>query len=40
MAQLTCAGLVALKLASQYLQSYFEGNLAVQANEIAKVEKQ
>ncbi len=31
---------VALKLASQYLQSYFEGNLAVQANKIANVEKQ
>ncbi len=40
MAQLTGAELVALKVTPRYPQSYFEGGLALQANEIARVEKQ
>lgn len=40
MAQLTGADLVALKVTPRYPQSYFEGGLALQANEIARVEKQ
>ena len=40
LAQLTGAELVALKVTPRYPQSYFEGGLALQASEIARVEKQ
>lgn len=37
---LTGAELVALKVVARYPQSYFEGGLALQAEEISRVEKQ
>jgi nucleotide-binding universal stress UspA family protein len=40
MAQLTGGELVALKVIPRYPQSYFEGGLALPANDIARVEKQ
>ncbi len=40
LAALTGAELVALKVIPRYPQSYFEGGLALQASEIARVEKQ
>jgi nucleotide-binding universal stress UspA family protein len=40
LAQLTGAELVALKVVPRYPQSYFEGGLALAANDIARVEKQ
>lgn len=40
MAQLTGAELVALKVTPRYPQSYFESGLALQANEISRVEQQ
>lgn len=40
MAELTGAELVALKVVPRYPQSYFEGGLALQADEVGRVEKQ
>ena len=40
LAQLSGAELVALKVVPRYPQSYFEGGLALPANDIAKVEEQ
>jgi len=40
LAALTGAGLVALKVVPRYPQSYFEGGLALQAAEVARIEKQ
>lgn len=40
MAQLTGAELVALKVIPRYPQSYFEGGIALAANEIARIEQQ
>lgn len=40
LAGLTGAELVALKVVPRYPQSYFEGGLALQASEIARVEQQ
>ena len=40
LAALTGASLVALKVVPRYPQSYFEGGLALQANEVARIEKQ
>ena len=40
LAALTGAELVALKVIARYPQSYFEGSLALQAEEISRVEKQ
>jgi nucleotide-binding universal stress UspA family protein len=40
LAELSGAELVALKVIPRYPQSYFEGGLALQSSEIARVEKQ
>lgn len=40
LAQLAGAELLALKVVPRYPQSYFEGGLALQAGEIARIEKQ
>lgn len=40
LAALTGASLVALKVVPRYPQSYFEGGLALQANEVGRIEKQ
>lgn len=40
LAHLAGAELVALKVVPRYPQSYFEGGLALQADEIARIEKQ
>jgi nucleotide-binding universal stress UspA family protein len=40
LAALTGATLVALKVVPRYPQSYFEGGLALQANEVGRIEKQ
>lgn len=40
LAQLSGAGVVALKVVPRYPQSYFEGGLALPASDIAKIEKQ
>ena len=40
LAAATGAELVALKVVARYPMSYFEGGLAVQASEVARIEKQ